>query len=50
MGWRVGRGREEREGEITKAHDTTFWSDGYGHYLDGGDGFMDVHTCQNLAI
>lgn len=25
------------------------WTDGYVHYLDCGDGFMEVWICQNLS-
>lgn len=24
------------------------WGDGYVHHLDFGDGFTDVHRCQNM--
>lgn len=35
------------EEQITKGHKETFGDDGYVHYLDGGDGFMNVHRCRN---
>lgn len=43
---RVWEGRV-REEWITKGHKETFGDEGYVHYLDGGDGFMNEYICQN---
>ena len=36
-------------GEITTDYGQTFEGDGYIQYLGCCDGFMGVHTCQNLS-
>lgn len=42
--WLPGNGRAggvNREGS-----EETFWDDRYAHYLDYGDGLMDIYVCQ----
>lgn len=33
---------------VIKRKEETFWGDEYVHYLEFGDGFKGVYTCQNL--
>lgn len=40
----VGSGRWEREG--CTGHKETFDGDGYIHYLDCGDSFIDIYTSE----
>lgn len=36
------------ETEITKGQEEILGGDGYIHYLDGGNGLMDLYIYQNL--
>lgn len=36
-------------GRITKGHEETFGGDGYVHYIDCSDSFMDVYIRQHLS-
>ena len=42
-------GAEDHSGWITKGHEEPAGGYGYIHYLDCGNGFMDVHICQDLS-
>lgn len=42
---RMGAGRSRKEGLLGPK--AIIRGDGYVRHLDGGDGFMGVHTCPN---
>lgn len=44
----IDAGQKERW--IIKGHEGTFGSDGYVHYFDRSDGFMNVYICQNYKL
>lgn len=44
MGYKVG---EEKRN--MKVHKETLGNDGYVHYIDCGDGFIDVYMCQDIS-
>jgi len=44
----VGRERG-REGRVTKGQEETFDCERHDHFLDYGDGFINVNICQNLS-
>lgn len=37
-------GQERTEKGIAKGHKETFWSDGFVHYLDCSNRFIDMHN------
>lgn len=39
----------DREAGVTKGHEEMFRADSYVHYLDCGNGPMDVYACQDLS-
>lgn len=41
--------RQEQEGRITKEYEETFKGEGYVHYFDYSDIFMDASIYQNLS-
>lgn len=41
----MGQGNSGQKRKTEKGNEKTFWCDG-NHYLDCGDGFMNVYVCQ----
>ena len=48
VAWRQG----DRNGEkvLTKVYEESFGKDKYVHYLNYGNGFIDIHICQNIKF
>lgn len=46
VAWGVGVGRKRNGKRIIKWCEETLGGNGYVHYLDCGNGFMDVSLCQ----